>query len=358
MIRINIYFKIIIIFLVIFLLSGLGLYLLERGINKNCNSYFDALWLTVVFFLSGFEDFGPVSVGGKIISLFIFIMGAGIMVVFTGVIASFFVNKSIKGVKMPKGIEKHIAICNWNDGGDRIIKEIHSPQAEPDTEITIITSKSVNEEELRRSPCYEKVFFIRGDPTLHDVLRSSRVYLAKSVIIMADKDSPDPDAESALIALAISKLCNEESRPHIVAEAMNHRKVQHLKDAGVDEIVCATDYGLGILAQCALHEKLSMAYHNLLTYSGDTNEIYIVTDDKYPKNVFIGKTFQEASEIVANSRNSDNPVILIGARRRDGQLILNPKDTSNAEEEKKFVRFEEGDALVVVAYDPPDLKGL
>ena len=356
--RINPYFKIIIIFLVIFLLSGLGLYILESGINKNCNSYFDALWLTVVFFLSGFEDFGPISAGGKIISLFIFIMGAGIMVVFTGVIASYFVNKSIKGVKMPKRIEKHIAICNWNDGGDRIIKEIHSTQAEPDTEITIITSKSVNEEELRRSPCYEKVFFIRGDPTLHDVLKSSRVHLAKSIIILANKEGPDPDAESALIALAVSKLCNEKSKPHIVAEVMNHRKVQHLKDAGVDEVVCATDYGLGILAQCALHEKISMAYHNLLTYSGDTNEIYIVTDDKYSKDAFIGKTFREASEILANSRDSDNPVILIGARRRDGQLVLNPKDTSKVEEGKKFERFEEGDALVVVAYDPPDLKGL
>ena len=46
---------------------------------------------------------------------------------------------------------------------------------------------------------------------------------------------------------------------------MNHRKSQHLKDAGVDEVVCAMDYGLGILAQCALHAKLSDAYNHLLT---------------------------------------------------------------------------------------------
>ena len=129
--RINPYPRLILAFIAVFLIAGFTLYLLERGVNERCHNYFDALWLTTVFFLSGFEDFGPVSTGGKIISLFMFILGAGIMVVITGIIASVFVQRRMREEKMPKDVERHIVICNWNDGGDRIIKELTPPRRSP-----------------------------------------------------------------------------------------------------------------------------------------------------------------------------------------------------------------------------------
>ena len=252
----------------------------------------------------------------------------------------------------------HIAICNWNDRGDRIIRELHSPQAEPDTEIVIITkNKPSNEEELRRAnKAYERVYFIESDPAIHDVLKASRIHQAKSVLILSDEESPDPDAKSALIALAVSKLCNTESRPHIVAEVMNHRKMEHLIDAGADEVICAADYGLGILAQCALHAKLSAVYDNLLTYSGNTNEIYMVEGNKFPR-VVIGKTFVEATEMINKNRCPDNPTILIGVRRGN-RVVLNPKENWGGPGGEKFETFQEDDGLIVMAFSPPDLSNL
>lgn len=354
--RSNPYVKLSLSFVIIFLLAGIGLYILEHAVNERCNNFFDALWLTTVFFFSGFEEFGPVTTGGKIISLFVFIIGAGIMVVVTAKIASIFIRHELKEVKMPKEIQKHIAICNWNDRGDRIIKELHSPQAEPETEIIVITPKDVNETELRKSPAYKRVFFVKSDPTLHDVLRDSRVHLAKSVILLADEGSPDPDAKSALITLAVTKLSREDEKPYIVVEVMNHRKTQHLKDAGADEVVCATDYGLGILAQCALHQKLSVVYDNLLTYSDESNEIYIVEGENFPK-ALVGKTFVEAAQLLYSNRDPINPAILIGVRR-NGRTILNPLETWSGHSEEKFEKFVEGDALIVLSYDPPDLSHL
>ena len=121
------------------------------------------------------------------------------MVFVTGVIASVFVREGLKEKKMPKDVEGHIAICNWNEGGDNIIEELYSPQAEPETDVVVITTEEVNEGELRGSKAYEKVFFVRSDPTLHDVLRSTRVHKSRSVILLANKKSPDPDAQTALI---------------------------------------------------------------------------------------------------------------------------------------------------------------
>lgn len=351
--HVNPYIKLVFAFILVYFVAAVSLYLLEHDINPRCHDIFDAFWLTTVFFFSGFEEFGPVTPGGKIISLFLFVIGAGIMVVVTAKIASVFVRHELKEVKMPKQISRHIAICNWNERGDRIVKELHAEQAEPETDIVVITPLEVNETELRKSQAYERVFFIRSDPTLHDVLRSSEVPSAKSVILLADETSPDPDAKSALIALAISRLCEGGAKPHIVVEAMNHRKMQHLKDAGANEVVCATDYGLGVLAQCALQAKLSDVYHNLLTYSDETNEIYIVDGEKLPKSV-IGKTFVQAARLLYNKRDRKNPAILIGVKRNN-HTILNPMEEWNGREQDKFETFAEGDALIVLAYDPPDL---
>lgn len=353
-VRRNVYVKLGLIFVVLFVIGTLGMYFFERRVNENFMDIYQSFWSSMVYLLSGFEDRAPVTTHGRIMSIFIFIASICIIGSVAGKFASIFIERG--EVKMPKEVKEHIAICNWNEGGDRIVKELHNPEAKPETEIIIVTDKEINEVELRKNKAYEKVFFIKSDPTLHDVLKTSRVHLAKSVLILADKKSPDTDANSALIALAVIKLCNTGPRPHIVAEAINHRKIEHLKDAGVDEVICATDYGLGILAQCALYTKLSTVYDNLLTYSEDTNEIYIVAGDKLP-NAIIGKTFKETAEMLNKNRDPVNPAILIGVRRGD-RIILNPKEKWTGQKGKKFERFEEGDNLIVIAFNIPNLSDI
>lgn len=248
---------------------------------------------------------------------------------------------------MPKELDSHIVMCNWHDRGDRIIKELHSPLAAPETDIIVITEEKINEKELRLSPQYEKVFFVESDPTLHEVLKRARVHLATSVIILADDDFPDPDAKTALIALALTKLTKgAPQKPHVIAEVMNHHKIEHLLDAGVDEWVCSNDYGLGILAQSALYGKLSEVYQQLLTYSKDTNEIYMVDERHYPK-LFLGKNFTEIADLLNHNKNPENPAILLGVKRAE-RVILNPK-------EDEFDVVQSGDSLIVVAFDPPNL---
>ena len=251
---------------------------------------------------------------------------------------------------MPKELDSHIVICNWHERADRIIKELHSPLAAPETDIIVITEQAINEQELRLSPEYEKVFFVESNPTLHEVLRRARAHLAGSVIILKDDEYSDPDAETALIALALARLTKECSRkPHVIAEVVNHNKVQHLLDAGVDEWVCSHDYGLGILAQSALYGKLSEVYQQLLTYSSDTNEVYMVDEAHYP-HFFFGKTFTEIADILNHQKHAENPSILLGVKREE-QVILNPKP-------EEFDHFQPGDFLIVVAFDPPDLRYL
>ena len=311
--------------------------------------FLEAFGTVLPFFLGEYGNLPKDSLLCMGISLLLFIIGSVVVVAIIGKVTSIFVDLKM-GVKMPEKLKSHIVICNWNDRGDKIIKEIHSPLATPETEITVITDKDVNEEELRSSPKYEKVYFCKSDPTLHDVLRKARVHLAKSVIILADTKCSDPDVKTTWISLAITHLGEEtKQKPRIIAEVINHQHIEHLKGAGVDEWVCSTEYGLGIIAQCALKARLSDVYQQLLEISEKTNEIYLVDSDQYPEE-FKRMTYKEVSGILNDKRNSKNPTILIGLKR-DNIVKLNPK-------EKEFEKIKNGDTLIVMAFKQPDLKGI
>jgi voltage-gated potassium channel len=336
----------VVVFLVaFFLISVVIIYQFEKVSYPELTA-FDAFRIVLVFFLGEYGD-TPATKVGQFVSVIAFVLGIVVVAAFIGKIAAVFVELKME-VKMPKGLERHIIICNWHEQGDRIVKELHSSLAAPDTDIIIVTEAAVDEAELRQSPEYERVYFIRSDPTMHEVLKRARAHHAKSVIVLSDPTCSDPDAKTALISLAITKLERDQpEKPHIVAEVCNPHKIQHLVDAGVDEWVCSTDYSLGIIAQAALYGKISTVYQQLLTYSAETNEIYLVESEKYPRT-FVGKSFKTVAAMLNDLRNSENPVILLGIKR-DGEVILNPKET-------EFDTVQQGDSLIVMSFDQPDLS--
>jgi voltage-gated potassium channel len=349
--------KICFFYLDFFVLSSILLYAFEHKLNERCHTIFDAIWLNIVFLFTGFEDFGPKTSIGKILALLSFAMGLAAIAIITGQIAISLFEKILKGSNMPKKLSNHIAICNWNDGGNKIVKEIHAPIADPDVPIIVLTHNEVPEEQLRHSHEYENVFFVRCDPALHNSLSASKITEAKSVIILADPASPDPDATTAMIALAVSKLCPAEKRPHIIAESINHRKMEHLADAGVDEIVCASDFEYSIIAQCSLLGrcgKLSQVYQQLLTYSEDTNEFYIIPHVGVPR-ALIGRSFVDACGDFSQRRDSRNPLLLVGIVR-DSMIMLNPRQCDNGDCQTELDIIRETDGLIIMAYKKPDLS--
>ncbi|MCK5720197.1 MAG: NAD-binding protein [Thiomargarita sp.] len=331
-------------FILFFLASVFIIYYFESEQNSDL-TFIESFRIGLIILLGEYDDLNTNM--GKFMSLLLFILGIFVVATLIGKITAVFVELN-RGVKMPTNIENHIIICNWHRNGERIVEELHSEQANPDINIIIISETEINEIELRLRPEYEKVFFVRSDPTLHLVLNRAGVHVAKSIIILSDPNYHDPDAKSALIALAITK-CDQKQicKVRIIAEVNNPNKIQHLIDAGVDEWVCSTDFGLGILAQSALYGKLSNVYQQLLTYSADTNEVYLLNNDKYPKS-FLGKKFHEIVELLNQKRNLTNPVIIIGIKRYE-QVILNPK-------ENQFDELKDTDSLIVISFDPPDLK--
>ena len=254
---------------------------------------------------------------------------------------------------MPKDVTNHIVICNWNERGRRVITELRHPEGRPDTDIVVVNNKLLDEKGAQRVPALHKVYCINEDPIRHGTLKSARVSLADTVIVLSDDQSPDPDAKSAMIILALLSECKKR-RPHIIAEVVNSDNSQHLRDAGADETICTMEIGVGILAHCAVNKQLSVVYKDLLTYSFEGNEIYIIPQESYPDS-FIGKTFAQCAQILDARRDQMNPVILLGIRRQN-QVIMNPRKRSMGMDDGEF-RIQPDDALIAMAFSAPNLKG-
>ena len=353
--RRNDYLKITAILVLSIVFSWLLLFWCEHEHNSR---YFgtlpEALWSVVVYLVSGLEDRAPETTSGKVISVLVFVMSAGVLAAIIGKFASFFIGKG--KVRLPSGLSRHIIICHWGQSGDRIVKEIHSKDGDLSADIVVISPQDVNEAEWAIGPAYHNVYFMKGDPALPEVLRTANVSQARSLIILADPDTPDPDSATAMIALIAKELRTPKSKLHVVSELADPNREKHLTDAGVHETVCAAQFGRGILAQCSLNRELTKVYEELLAYSGESNEIHEIEAEDLPPFI-VGMTFQQVASLLNSRRDSANPAVLVGVRR-GGEIILNPNQDRRAARSRRFETFQEGDGLLVMAFEDFDLKKL
>lgn len=348
----HIHVRLIIIFICLYVLGALAMFFCERYSNRSFESVPESFWSITVYLFSGFEDRYPITWPGRIISVLIFVLSVFFFGAVAGRFAAAFLRR--EEIKMPRDVTNHIVICNWNVRGKRVVAELRHPEGKPNADIVVVDDKLLDESELARTPGFNRVYTIHEDPIRHGTLKRARVSLADTIIVLADTQSPDPDAKSAMIILALLNQC-QKKRPHIIAEVVNSDNSQHLTDAGADETICTTEIGVGILAHCAVNKQLSVVYKDLLTYSFEGNEIYIIPPDSFPES-FVGKTFSQCAQLIYEHRDAKNPVILLGIRRL-GKVVMNPKSYGSGPNREEF-KIEADDALIAMAFCAPDLKAV
>jgi voltage-gated potassium channel len=309
-----------------------------------------AVWNIAVYLLSGLDTATPRTGLGRGIVAVVLVLGVGIVAVFTGNIASILVERRIGRRRLMPTYElkDHIIICNWNDKGLPIVQQLHASIVRLKRPIVIVAERlqEVDLPDKEDLPELEDVYLIKGDPTQEHSLRRANVHLAFSVVVLADPEQKHlADAKNVLICMAIKSLCKQEgeSMNAILVEGVDPKNTEHLQRAGASEIVSAQDFSLKLLAQSALNPGLSTVYGRLLTISGETNEIYM---EPVPP-AFFGKSFTETARILDPTRSSENPLLPLGVVR-DGEITINPRNGV-------FDAFREGDSLVMVAWEQPEL---
>jgi voltage-gated potassium channel len=326
--------------LVLACLIGL-LYWAERSLAPEMG-FWGVLENAIIVLMGEYPD-KPSSALGRVAQLVLLVFGTLMFGAIVGKISSFFVTHALWKEKAMKSFKDHLIICNWNPKAPGIIRQLLDANHESSRDIVVISASPTDPKQEFEGK--EGIYFIQDDPTHHAILGKLNASEAKAVILLADEQSAEPDDKNALIALAIKHLertPGKEKDIHVVAELVNHERHRHLLEAGVDEVVSGRDYSSGIIAQSALFQNMSKVYQNLLTYSGDTNELYFIEPNRYPQS-FLGLSFAELCQQVCQRNAAENPLLLLGVKRGNGKILLNPQKHS-------FTELLAEDSLIVMAF--------
>lgn len=332
----------------IWLIGASVLWITEGSRNEEFNSLPKSLWNIAIYLFSGLDSGVPETTIGKVIVALILILSLGIVGIFTATIASLLIENRLGGKrKMPKyELTDHIVICNWNNKGLPLIKEIHAKIIRHKRPAIIISENSdtIQFPEHEDEPEFEDIYVINGDPANEIILKRANVHQAHTVVVLADPTQGElADAKSILICMGIRSICDEVGVPktYTAVEGLSPQNIEHLRRAGADEIISAGDFSTLLLAQSSLVHGLSKVYRNLLTISEETNEIYLIP---VPEN-YIGKKFSDLGAGIYTSRDAKNPIILVGVKSGN-RVMLNPKPSD-------FNTFQKDDEAIVIAFERP-----
>ena len=174
-----------------------------------------AFWNIAVYLLSGLDTATPRTGIGRGIVAVVLVLGVGIVAVFTGTIASVLVERRIGRRRLMPSYElnDHIIVCNWNEKGLPIVKQLHASIVRLKRPIVIVAERleEVDLPDKEDMPELEDVYLIKGDPTQEHSLKRANVHLSFSVIVLADPEQKHlADAKNVLICMAMSSLCKQE----------------------------------------------------------------------------------------------------------------------------------------------------
>lgn len=289
----------------------------------------NAFWATL-FFLVATEPMVsvPKTNIGKLVTLVIMFGGLTTFAVFTGIVTALMVNR-LKGRLEIKEMDRfqltqHLLICGWNNQVPLVIEEILHAHHSRGLAVVVLAELEEAPLEIQGLGDTGRVFFVPGDYTKPEVLDKARVRYAERALVVADstkvRSDQDKDARTVLAALMIERM-----NPDIytAAELLNRDNEQHLRAAGIEEVITTSEAGGHHLAMAALHSGLSQVVAELLTVKVGQGL------HKFPApSEYVGLPFSHALEQCKRERDALLIGIEVGGQdgpRAEGYaMLVNP----------------------------------
>jgi voltage-gated potassium channel len=302
--------------------------------GANISTVWDGVWWAIVTMGTvGYGDKYPITIGGRMVGIFLIFTGVGLMSLFTATIASTFVERRMKegrGLETIKAKE-HVIICGWNQHTDNVIQGLTTYGAMKEKTIVLINELTVDEiDNLRPKYSRYNLKFLRGDYVHEEVLLRANVSQAKFVLIMADQSGGHlrerSDERTALAALTVKSLAPQVKT---IAELLDGESRPHLKRANVDEIVVRGEHIGSLLASAINSPGLPRVISSLVSL-GDRNKLWRISIPA----TFVNRPFKELSSYY---REKDH-AILIGIMKEKKAIKIDDILSDNTSMIDNFIR--------------------
>ena len=238
---------------------------------------FDGFWWTMTTLTTvGYGDYFPVSVPGRLLGVFLFIFGIGIIGVLIG--------KTVESVTIYQKLKRegklmfrkkgHYVYIGWSKKTEQAMNEIflHNPEAF----IVLI-------EDMAHTPFeHEQVHFVQGDPSDEEVLMKANILEALRVAIFADSRIENPllaDGKTLLIASAVEALSAEHQKDiQTVVEVCVEKHISKFKHIRVDDFILSNDSVSLLMAKATLQPGTSNIFRQLMSKQFGNN-IYTLSSN-------------------------------------------------------------------------------
>lgn len=318
-IRLPLILRTFIIVLISILIFGTFVHVLEPSAFPTI---FDGIWWAVITASTvGYGDFVPETTGGRLTGMLLILTGAGFLSSFFVSLAATTVtrqNDLLEGKSNYRG-SGHIVIIGWNERSKGMIHALCQQNT--------LVSIALVDETLEKNPLSnKKVHFIKGSPNLDNVLVKAGITKASKVIITADQNKGElqADMHSIITLLAVKGL---NTFVPCIIEILTHEQVENAKRAGADEIIETNIITSFIMLQSISSQDMVTSFLDLLYQMSDRKLIYqdVLFDDIEKDYTSIGiEYFQNGSVLLGIKRgeatilNPPQPFIL----EKNDQLIL------------------------------------
>ncbi len=311
--------------------SSLAVNIFEETPESSIQNIWQGIWWAFVSLTTtGYGDFTPITLGGRIIGVIVMITGMAVISLLTATISSVFIEKQIRkgqGLENVR-VKDHFVICGWNFNVENVIltleKEIDNPKI-----VLVNSCESVKMMNIISHHKNAEMYFVAGDFTNEAMLEKANIKHAQSVIIVADVNeltSNKADEKTIIATLAIK---NMHPKVRLYAQAVNPDNAAHLQRAKADDVVISDKYSGFLLAMHVTNPGIPRVIDELLSFEYGNEIVRMEIPDEW-----VGKTFEELARLFKAQKDA----ILFGIGRETKSVALHDLLSDNDSYLDVFIR--------------------
>ena len=277
--------KIIILLILIWIVSSIGILYLEDGeLSEIKNSFW---WAIVTITTVGYGDYSPETMSGRALAVILMLSGIGLVSTVTGSISSIFTTRKImqgKGLGMVES-SNHIVVCGWNENIEHLLACMSQITTETNKDIVLINDLSEDQLNsiLAKFPNLD-IKFARGDYSNEGTLNLANIKEASSVIIISDDSIPEDDDKTILTTLTIKNLYPQLK---VIAYVTERKKIPYLKRANADEVITDENFKSFLAATHVIEPGVPQAVNQLLDVHSENRFKSEKIDETFLKKPYI-----------------------------------------------------------------------
>lgn len=286
----------------------------DRAEATAIKSFWDGIWWALVTVATvGYGDRVPVTPYGRFVGMVLIIVGFTLLSVFTGLVASLFVEDRMKGAKGLKQIRSrdHVVICGWNNTAEFLLRALQERKWNA-MELCLVMNQTAEFFEALESRFPNlQLLFVRGEITQDEVQKRASLHTASQVIILADQnlERQSGDDRSIIIANAIRDMVSKDA---ITVQLHNTENRSHLARIGISNVLIYDDLSGYILAN-AVSDPASIVLLNQLVKNGQSR----ISSEDIPHHL-IGKTYRAVCEFFFLERDQ----VVLGLMTKEPELEI------------------------------------